>query len=113
MENNIEVIKKLKIKKNDLVVVISGKSKQKQGKVLQIIKDTNRVLLEGINLVSRHTKPGASSPNGGIIKKEAPIHISNVMLVDPKSGKPTRVGRKFNAEGKLVRYAKITGEEIK
>ncbi len=113
MEKRIEAIKKPKIKKDDLVLVISGKSKQKQGKVLQVIKETNRVIIEGLNLVSRHTKPSASSPNGGIIKKEAAIHISNVMLIDPKSGKPTRVGRKENAAGKMVRYAKTTGEEIK
>jgi large subunit ribosomal protein L24 len=113
MEKKIEVIKKHKIKKDDLVVVISGKSKQKQGKVLKVVKDTNRVIIEGLNLVSRHTKPSASSPNGGIIKKEAAIHISNVMLIDPKSGKPTRVGRKVNEAGKIIRFAKISGEEIK
>jgi large subunit ribosomal protein L24 len=113
MEKKIELIKKHKIKKNDLVLVISGKSKQKQGKVLQVVKDTNRVIIEGLNMVARHTKPSASNPNGGIIRKEAAIHISNVMLIDPKSGKPTRVGRKLNGEGKLVRFAKISGEEIK
>lgn len=113
MEKKAEAIKKPKIKKDDLVVVISGKSKQKQGKVLQVIKETSRVVVEGLNMVSRHTKPSASNPNGGIIKKEAAIHISNVMLVDPKTGKPTRVGRKENDKGKLVRYAKTTGEEIK
>jgi len=113
MEKKIDAIKKHKIKKDDLVVVISGKSKEKQGKVLQVVKETNRVIVEGLNMVSRHTKPSASNPNGGIIRKEAGIHISNVMLIDPKSGKPTRVGRKLNAEGKLVRFAKISGEEIK
>ncbi len=104
---------KLKIRKGDLVKVIAGDSKGQQGKVEQVIIDKNRVIIEGVNLVSKHTKPNAATPNGGIIKKEAAIHISNVMLVDPKSNKPTRVGRKLNADGKLVRVAKISGGEIK
>ncbi|WP_256012906.1 50S ribosomal protein L24 [Desertivirga xinjiangensis] len=104
---------KLKIRKGDLVQVIAGDSKGKQGKVLEVVLKTNRVVVEGANLVSRHTKPNAANPNGGIIKKEAPIHISNLAFVDPKSGKPTRVGRKLNSEGKLVRVAKKSGEEIK
>ena len=104
---------KLKIRKGDLVKVIAGDSKGQQGKVQEVMVATNRVLIEGVNLVSKHTKPNAATPNGGIIKMEAPIHISNVMLVDPKSGKPTRVGRKLNADGKLVRVAKISGGEIK
>jgi large subunit ribosomal protein L24 len=104
---------KLKIRKGDLVKVIAGDSKGAQGKVLEVIVDKNRALVEGTNMVSKHTKPNASAPNGGIIKKEAPIHISNLMLVDPKSGKPTRVGRAKNKAGKLVRVAKKSGEEIK
>jgi len=104
---------KLKIRKGDLVKVIAGDSKGSQGKVLEVIAATNRAVVEGANLVSKHTKPNAANPNGGIVKQEAAIHISNLMLVDPKSGKPTRVGRKRNAEGKLVRVAKTTGEEIK
>jgi large subunit ribosomal protein L24 len=104
---------KLKIKKGDLVAVIAGDSKGAQGKVLEVIIEKNRAIVEGANLVSKHTKPSASSPNGGIVKQEAAIHISNLMLVDPKSGKPTRVGRKRNEAGKLVRIAKISGEEIK
>ncbi|TZF81743.1 50S ribosomal protein L24 [Pedobacter sp. BS3] len=104
---------KLKIRKGDLVQIISGDSKGKQGKVLEVIIKDNRALVEGANIVSRHTKPNAANPNGGIIKKEAPIHISNLMLIDAKSGKPTRVGRKLNADGKLVRVAKKSGEEIK
>ncbi|WP_129716312.1 50S ribosomal protein L24 [Pedobacter sp. SYP-B3415] len=104
---------KLKIRTGDLVKVIAGDSKGQQGKVLQVLTDKNKAIVEGINLVSRHTKPNAATPNGGIIKKEAPLHISNLMLVDPKSGKTTRVGRKLNADGKLVRVAKISGEEIK
>jgi len=104
---------KLKIRKGDLVQVIAGDSKGKQGKVIEVLVSANRAVVEGANLVSRHTKPNAANPNGGIIKKEAPIHISNLAVVDPKTGKPTRVGRKLNSEGKLVRVAKKSGEEIK
>src|ERR1700761_9144688 len=104
---------KLKIRKGDLVKVIAGDSKGSQGKILEIITDKGRAIVEGANMVSKHTKPNAANPNGGIVKKEAAIHISNLMLVDPKSGKPTRVGRKRNDAGKLVRVAKTTGEEIK
>ncbi|MEH6305143.1 50S ribosomal protein L24 [Olivibacter sp. CPCC 100613] len=104
---------KLKIRKGDLVQVIAGDSKGTQGKVLEVIIDKNRAVVEGANLVSKHTKPNAANPNGGIIKKEAPIHISNLALIDPKSGKTTRVGRQKNSDGKLVRVAKKSGEEIK
>jgi large subunit ribosomal protein L24 len=104
---------KLKIRKGDLVKVIAGDSKGSQGKIVEVIIAKNRAVVEGANLVSKHTKPNAANPNGGIVKKEAAIHISNLMLVDPKSGKPTRVGRKRNDAGKLVRIAKTTGEEIK
>lgn len=104
---------KLKIRKGDLVQVIAGDSKGTQGKVLEVIIDKNRAVVEGANMVSKHTKPNAANPNGGIIKKEAPIHISNLALIDPKSGKITRVGRQQNSEGKLVRVAKKSGEEIK
>jgi large subunit ribosomal protein L24 len=104
---------KLKIRKGDLVQIIAGDSKGKQGKVIEVLVKANRVVVEGANLVSRHTKPNAANPNGGIVKKEAPIHISNLAVVDPQSGKPTRVGRKLNSEGKLVRVAKKSGEEIK
>lgn len=104
---------KVKIRKGDLVKVIAGDSKGQQGKVQEVLVAKSRVIVEGVNLVSKHTKPNAATPNGGIIKKEAALHISNVQLVDPKSGKTTRVGRKLNADGKLVRVAKISGEEIK
>ena len=104
---------KLKIKKGDLVKVIAGDSKGSQGKVLEVILEKGRAIVEGANLVSKHTKPNAAKPNGGIVKQEAAIAISNLMLVDPKSGKATRVGRKKNDAGKLVRFAKISGEEIK
>ncbi len=104
---------KLKIRKGDLVKVIAGNSKGKEGKILEVIVDKNRAIVEGANMVSKHTKPNAATPNGGIVKQEAAIHISNLKLVDPKTGKPTRVGRAKNAEGKLVRIAKVSGEEIK
>jgi len=104
---------KLKIKKGDLVKVIAGDSKGAQGKVLEVILDKNRIIVEGANLVSKHTKPNAAKPNGGIVKQEAAIHVSNLMLVDPKTGKTTRVVSKRNEAGKLVRVAKISGEEIK
>ncbi len=104
---------KVKIRKGDLVKVIAGDSKGQQGKVQEVLVAKSRIIVEGINLVSKHTKPNAATPNGGIIKKEAALHISNVQLVDPKTGKTTRVGRKLNADGKLVRVAKISGEEIK
>ena len=104
---------KIKIKKGDLVKVIAGNSKGVQGKVLQVLVDANRVIVEGANKVKKHTKPSAATPNGGIIEKEAALHISNVALIDPKSGETTRIGRKLNADGKLVRYAKKSGEEIK
>lgn len=104
---------KLKIKKGDLVKVIAGDSKGSQGKVLEVILDKGRVIVEGANMVSKHTKPNAAKPNGGISKQEAAIAVSNLMLVDPQSGKPTRVGRRKNDAGKLVRFAKISGEEIK
>lgn len=104
---------KLKIRKGDLVQVIAGNSKGIQGKVLDVSVKANRVVVEGANIVSKHTKPNATNPNGGIVKKEASIHISNVAYVDPASGKPTRIGRKLNSDNKLVRIAKKSGEEIK
>jgi large subunit ribosomal protein L24 len=104
---------KLKIRKGDLVKVIAGDAKGSQGKVTEVLVAQNRAIVEGVNMVSKHTKPNAANPNGGIVKQEAPIHISNLMLVDPKSGQTTRVGRKKNDAGKLVRIAKKSGEEIK
>jgi len=105
--------KKLHIKKGDTVVVITGESKGQKGRVLEVDRDKNRALVEGVNMVSKHTKPNAKSPQGGILKKEAPVHVSNLMLVDPASGKPARVGRRLNDKNKLVRYSKKSGEEIK
>ena len=104
---------KLHIKKGDTVYVIAGEDKGKQGRVLSVEAAKNRAIVEGINIVSKSTKPSAKHPQGGIIKMEAPINISNISLIDPKSGKPTRIGRKLDGKGKLVRYAKKSGEEIK
>ena len=104
---------KLHIKKNDTVVVLAGEDKGKTGKVLKVLVENNRALVEGVNMVSKSTKPSAKNPQGGIVKQEAPIHISNLSLIDPKSGKATRVGIKVTEDGKKVRIAKKSGEEIK
>jgi large subunit ribosomal protein L24 len=105
---------KFHIKKGDTVKVISGVSKGQQGVVLSVDRDKYRATVEGANLVSKHTKPSAQNADGGIIKKEAPIHISNLMLVDPKSGEPTKIGRKLDEKtNKIVRYSKKSGEVIK
>ena len=104
---------KLHIKKGDTVCVIAGDNKGQQGKVLKVEVSKQRAIVEGVNLVKKATKPNAKNPQGGIVEQEAPIHISNLQLLDPQSGKPTRVGRRANAEGKLVRFAKKSGEEIK
>ena len=104
---------KLHIKKNDTVVVLAGEDKGKTGKVFKVLVEKNRALVEGVNMVSKSTKPSAKNPQGGIVKQEAPIHISNLSLVDPKSGKATRVGIKVTEDGKKVRIAKKSGEEIK
>lgn len=93
-------------------MVTAGESKGYQGKVLNVLPKKNKAIVEGANVVSRHTKPNANNTEGGIVKQEAPIHLSNLMLIDPKDGKPTRVGRKL-VDNKLVRYAKKSGEEIK
>ncbi|MDQ3191249.1 MAG: 50S ribosomal protein L24 [Bacteroidota bacterium] len=100
---------KLKIKKGDTVKVLAGNYRGQEGKILSVIIDKNRAVVEGINMVSRHTKPSAASPQGGIVKKEAPIQISNLMLVH--NGTATRVGRRIEGE-KIVRYSKKTGEVI-
>jgi large subunit ribosomal protein L24 len=104
--------KKLHIKKGDTVFVNAGEDKGKKGRVLEVIVDKERAIVEGVNLVSKHTKPNAQNPQGGIVKKEAPIHISNLNVVDA-SGTPTRIGRRLNEKNKLVRYSKKSGEEIK
>ena len=104
---------KLHIKKGDTVYVNTGKDKGKTGKVIKVFVEEQRAIVEGLNIVSKNQKPNAKNPQGGIIKMEAPIHISNLNVVDPKTGKPTRIGRRLNEEGKLVRYDKKSGEEIK
>ena len=104
---------KLHIKKGDTVCVIAGDNKGQQGKVLKVEVSKSRAIVEGVNICKKATKPNAQNPQGGIIEKEAPIHVSNLQVLDPKSGKPTKIGRKADANGKLVRYAKKSGEEIK
>lgn len=104
---------KLHIKKGDIVFVNAGDNKGQQGRVLEVLVKKNRAIVEGINMVSKHTKPNAKAQQGGIVKKEAPVHISNLNLIDPASGKATRIGRKLNDKNELVRYSKKSGEEIK
>jgi large subunit ribosomal protein L24 len=105
--------KKLHIKKGDNVFVNAGEYKGQKGRVLEVNRDKNRAIVEGINMIKKHTKPNAKSPNGGIVEKEAPVHISNLNVIDPSTGTPVRIGRKPNEAGKLVRYSKKSGEEIK
>ncbi|MBW5449165.1 50S ribosomal protein L24 [Cohnella sp. CFH 77786] len=100
------------VKKDDNVIVITGKDKGKKGRVIAAYPRENRVLVEGVNMVKRHTRPNQANPQGGIIEREAPIHVSNVMHIDPKSGKPTRIGYKVLDNGKKVRIAKKSGQEI-
>lgn len=104
---------KFHIRKGDTVQVLAGEDKGKTGKVLKVIVEKQRAIVEGVNFVSKSQKPSAKNPQGGIVKMEAPVHISNLNVLDPKTGKPTRIGRRRNEEGKLVRYAKKSGEEIK
>jgi len=105
--------KKLNIRKGDTVMVIAGDSRGQQGKVLRIDTDKFKAIVEGVNMVSKHTKPNAKSPQGGIVKMEAPVHLSNLKIID-NSGKPTRIGRKLDPKTeKLVRYSKKSGEVIK
>ena len=96
-----------------MVQVIAGDNKGQQGKVLKVEVSKSRAIVEGVNICKKATKPNAQNPQGGIVEKEAPIHVSNLQVLDPKSGKPTKIGRKADANGKLVRYAKKSGEEIK
>ncbi len=103
--------KKLHIKVGDTVKVLSGESRDKEGKILTIDRVKERAIVEGVNVVKRHTKPSASEPNGGIVEKESTVHISNLMVV--VKGQASRIGRKVDAKGKLVRYSKKSGEEIK
>jgi len=105
---------KLKIKKGDQVVVIAGayKDRERSREVLEVFPEKNRAIVDGVNMVKKHTKPDQDNP-GGIVEVPAPIHLSNLMLVDPKTGEPTRIGRKQDEDGKLVRYSKTSGEIIK
>ena len=105
--------KKLHIKKGDLVFVNAGDNKGQQGRVLEVITKKDRAIVEGVNMVSKHTKANAKSPQGGIVKQEASVHVSNLNLIDSASGKPTRIGHKLNDKDVMVRYSKKSGEEIK
>ena len=105
---------KIKIRKNDTVLVTAGNSKGIKGKVIKVFPKENRAMVEGVNLISKHTKPNAANPEGGIVKQEAKIHISNLVLIDPKSGNPTKIGRiRDEKTGKLVRISKKSGDVIK
>ena len=103
--------KKFKLKKGDDVVVVSGRDKGKTGSILRVLREDDRVLVDGVNMVKRHTRPSQTQA-GGIVAKETPIHISNVALADPKDGSATRVGYKFLEDGRKVRFAKQSGEVI-
>jgi len=111
MENNKKA--KLHIRKGDTVLVIAGDDKGKKGTVLEVLHEKNRAVVEGINIVTKHTKPSAGKPEGGLKKTEAALHVSNLQLVDPATDKPTRIGRKLNDKNKLQRFSKKTGEFIK
>lgn len=102
--------KKIHIKKGDMVQVITGSYKGKEGRVIEVIREKNRALVEEVNMIKRHTKPNAQYPDGGIINKEAPIHLSNLMYIDPKSGKPSKVGKKLEGKGKSVKVEKTKEE---
>jgi len=111
MERKFNMQAKLHIKKGDMVLVTTGDDKGKKGRIVEIITASSKAIVEGINIVSRHTKPNAKNQNGGIIKKEAPVHISNLMLVD-NAGVGTKTGRKLSEKGKMVRFSKKSGEII-
>lgn len=104
---------KFHIKKGDTVYVNAGDDKGKTGRVLEVLTKKSRAIVEGVNIITKATKPSAKHPQGGLVKMEAPIHISNINPIDPKTGKPTRVGRRTDSNGKRVRFAKRSGEEIK
>jgi len=112
MERKFNKQPKLHVKTGDTVKVITGDDKGKSGKILSVNLEKRKAIVEGLNMVTKHVKPTAANPQGGIEKKEAPIHVSNLMLVDPKTGEATRTGKKAGENGKLVRYSKKTGEVI-
>ena len=99
--------------KNDMVKILSGKYSGKTGKVLKVFPDQNRLIVEGVNIIKKHTKPSQKNPQGGIIEKESSIHVSNVMVIDPKTNEPTRVGYKFLEDGTKVRISKKSGEMLR
>lgn len=103
---------KLHIRKDDLVLILSGDDKGKKGRILEVFPKENRAIVEGANMITRHTKPNAQFPEGGRIQKEAPIHISNLMVVEPKSGLPSRIGKTNNEKGKKVRITKRSNEVL-
>jgi large subunit ribosomal protein L24 len=103
---------KFRIKKGDRVIVLAGRDRGRQGEVLRVLREEGRVLVQGVNMVKRHTKPNPRTGGGGIVEKEAPIHVSKVACVDPQSSRPTRVGFRFLEDGRKVRYAKRSGEVL-
>ena len=103
---------KFKVKKGDTVKVLTGENKGSIGRIVRVMPKMNRVVVEGVNMIKKHQKPSAASPQGGIVEMEAPIHISNVSLIDPSTNETTRVGRKFDDNGNIVRYAKKSGEVL-
>lgn len=113
MTKQVKKVAKFHVRKGDTAMVIAGNDKGQKGKVLEVLRAKNRAIIEGVNMITKHVKPSANNPEGGIEKTEAPIHISNIMVVDPSSGEPTKVGRKANDQGKLQRFSKKTGELIK
>jgi large subunit ribosomal protein L24 len=113
MERKFNKQPKLHVKTGDTVEVIAGNSKGKRGKIVEVLVKKNRVVVEGVNMIKKHIKPNAQSPQGEIKELEGTIHISNVLVVDPSTGKPTRVGRKLNDAGNLQRFSKASGKFIK
>lgn len=113
MERKFNKQPKLHVRKGDTVKILSGNDKGKEGKILEILIDKNRAIVEGINIITKHQKPSAGKPEGGIKKTEGTIHLSNLMLIEPGTGKAVRTGRKLDSKGKLQRYSKKTGEFIK
>lgn len=113
MTKQVRKVAKLHIRKGDTAIVIAGNDKGKKGKVLEVIISKRKAIIEGVNMITKHVKPSANNPEGGIEKTEAPIHISNIMIVNPSTGEPTKIGRKLNDDGKLQRFSKKTGELIK
>ena len=113
MTKKVNKLKKLHVRKGDTVMIIAGDDKGKKGKILEVDRLKSRAIIEGMNMITKHQKRSADNPDGGIHSIEAPIHISNLKIIDPSSGAPTRIGRKLDDKGKLQRYSKKTGEIIK